>query len=313
MIIQPHFSHEWMKMPTPIFFLSFQLYSCSCWWRHSISSPWTLQTSLHTYWYFKSFELSSVTIKLPHSNLALYNIYRPPQSTTQSGITSKLGQSKAGRSKAGQSKPVYLKPYVSQSEGQRGEEGTPFLFPTPPSLPLSAFCERHRGERERAREGGIGGEKKGEVMEVSGRDRSVKGEGRWWKYMRGQLISIVNCPSHIISLPPLPTSPSPTYFHSLSPIYLPTPSIPLSASHSPSSLPSLPLSLLPLPFHLSLPLPLPVPLSPLPSPLHASPSLLSTPLSPSLPAPPPSPLSASFSPRAPSSSLPLPLCVLWEA
>jgi len=33
---------------------------------------------------FKSFELSSVTIKLPHSNLALYNIYRPPQSTTKS-------------------------------------------------------------------------------------------------------------------------------------------------------------------------------------------------------------------------------------
>jgi len=33
---------------------------------------------------FKSFELSSVTIKLPHSNLALYNIYRPPQSSTKS-------------------------------------------------------------------------------------------------------------------------------------------------------------------------------------------------------------------------------------
>ena len=33
---------------------------------------------------FKSFELSTVTIKLPHSNLALYNIYRPPQSTTKS-------------------------------------------------------------------------------------------------------------------------------------------------------------------------------------------------------------------------------------
>jgi len=33
---------------------------------------------------FKSFELSSVTIKLPHANLALYNIYRPPQSNTKS-------------------------------------------------------------------------------------------------------------------------------------------------------------------------------------------------------------------------------------
>jgi len=33
---------------------------------------------------FKSFELSSVAIKLFHSNLALYNIYRPPQSTTKS-------------------------------------------------------------------------------------------------------------------------------------------------------------------------------------------------------------------------------------
>jgi exonuclease III len=33
---------------------------------------------------FKSFEMSTVTIKLPHSNLALYNIYRPPQSTTKS-------------------------------------------------------------------------------------------------------------------------------------------------------------------------------------------------------------------------------------
>jgi len=33
---------------------------------------------------FKSYELSSVTIKLSHSNLALYNIYRPPQSNTKS-------------------------------------------------------------------------------------------------------------------------------------------------------------------------------------------------------------------------------------
>jgi len=33
---------------------------------------------------FKSFELSSVTIKLPHFNLALYNIHRPPQSNTKS-------------------------------------------------------------------------------------------------------------------------------------------------------------------------------------------------------------------------------------
>jgi len=31
-----------------------------------------------------SFSLSSGTIKLPHSNLALYNIYRPPQSNTKS-------------------------------------------------------------------------------------------------------------------------------------------------------------------------------------------------------------------------------------
>jgi len=30
---------------------------------------------------FKSFELSTVTIKRCHSNLALYNIYHPPQST----------------------------------------------------------------------------------------------------------------------------------------------------------------------------------------------------------------------------------------
>jgi len=33
---------------------------------------------------FKSFELSSVTIKFPHSNLAFYNIYHPPQSNTKS-------------------------------------------------------------------------------------------------------------------------------------------------------------------------------------------------------------------------------------
>jgi len=33
---------------------------------------------------FKSFELFSITIKLPHSNLALYNIYRQPQSSTKS-------------------------------------------------------------------------------------------------------------------------------------------------------------------------------------------------------------------------------------
>jgi len=33
---------------------------------------------------FKSFELSSVTIKLLLSNLALYKIYRPPQSNTKS-------------------------------------------------------------------------------------------------------------------------------------------------------------------------------------------------------------------------------------
>jgi len=32
---------------------------------------------------FKSFELSSVTIKLPYSNLALYNIYRLPQSNNK--------------------------------------------------------------------------------------------------------------------------------------------------------------------------------------------------------------------------------------
>jgi len=32
---------------------------------------------------FKSFELSPVTIKLPHFNLALYNVYRPLQSTTK--------------------------------------------------------------------------------------------------------------------------------------------------------------------------------------------------------------------------------------
>jgi len=31
---------------------------------------------------FESFELSSVTIQLPHSNLALYNSYLPPQSNT---------------------------------------------------------------------------------------------------------------------------------------------------------------------------------------------------------------------------------------
>jgi exonuclease III len=33
---------------------------------------------------FKSFELSTVTIKLPHSNLAVYNIYRPPLSPAKS-------------------------------------------------------------------------------------------------------------------------------------------------------------------------------------------------------------------------------------
>jgi len=40
---------------------------------------------------FKSFELSSVTIKLPHSNLALYNIYRP-QSTTESRYSVSFSQ-----------------------------------------------------------------------------------------------------------------------------------------------------------------------------------------------------------------------------
>jgi exonuclease III len=41
---------------------------------------------------FKSFELSSVTIKLPRSNLSLYNIYRPPQSNAKSRSTSSFSQ-----------------------------------------------------------------------------------------------------------------------------------------------------------------------------------------------------------------------------
>jgi len=53
---------------------------CNRWWRHSISCK-LLSTSTIT---FKSFELSTVTIKLPHSLMALYYIYRPPQSTTKS-------------------------------------------------------------------------------------------------------------------------------------------------------------------------------------------------------------------------------------
>ena len=41
---------------------------------------------------FKSFELSTVVIKLPRSNLALYNIYRPPQSVAKSRLTSTFSQ-----------------------------------------------------------------------------------------------------------------------------------------------------------------------------------------------------------------------------
>ena len=41
---------------------------------------------------FKSFELSSVTLKLPQSNLSLYNIYRPPQSAAKSRTISSFSQ-----------------------------------------------------------------------------------------------------------------------------------------------------------------------------------------------------------------------------
>jgi len=71
--------------PLLIHLILFLIHAFLCrWWRHSISSPWTLQTSLYTYCTFKSFKLYSVTIKLPHSNLVLYNICRPPQSTSRS-------------------------------------------------------------------------------------------------------------------------------------------------------------------------------------------------------------------------------------
>ena len=41
---------------------------------------------------FKSFELSTLAIKLPRTNLALYNIYRPPQSTAKSRLSSSFSQ-----------------------------------------------------------------------------------------------------------------------------------------------------------------------------------------------------------------------------
>jgi hypothetical protein len=41
---------------------------------------------------FTSFELSTLAIKLPRKNLALYNIYRPPQSTAKSRLSSSFCQ-----------------------------------------------------------------------------------------------------------------------------------------------------------------------------------------------------------------------------
>ena len=41
---------------------------------------------------FKSFELSTVTLKLPHSKLSLFNIYRPPSSSAKSRNTASFSQ-----------------------------------------------------------------------------------------------------------------------------------------------------------------------------------------------------------------------------
>jgi Endonuclease-reverse transcriptase len=41
---------------------------------------------------FKSVELSTLEIKPPRTNLALYNIYRPPQSTAKSRLSSSFSQ-----------------------------------------------------------------------------------------------------------------------------------------------------------------------------------------------------------------------------
>ena len=41
---------------------------------------------------FKSFEMSSVTMKLPHSKLTLYNIYRPPPSAAKSRLSVSFSQ-----------------------------------------------------------------------------------------------------------------------------------------------------------------------------------------------------------------------------
>jgi len=58
-------------------FCSWLMHFFNRWWRDLCN---LLSTPTAT---FKSFELSAVTTKLPHSHLALYSIYQPPQFTTK--------------------------------------------------------------------------------------------------------------------------------------------------------------------------------------------------------------------------------------
>jgi len=55
-----------------------------------IREPCTLLSSPTTT--FKSFEMSTVTLKLPHSKLTIFNIYRPPSSLAKSRDTASFSQ-----------------------------------------------------------------------------------------------------------------------------------------------------------------------------------------------------------------------------
>jgi exonuclease III len=55
-----------------------------------IREPFTLISSPDTT--FKSFEMSTITLKLPHSKLSLFNIYRPPSSSAKSRDTTSFSQ-----------------------------------------------------------------------------------------------------------------------------------------------------------------------------------------------------------------------------
>ena len=55
-----------------------------------IREPFTLLSSLDTT--FKSFLMPTVTLKLPHSKLWLFNIYRPPSSSAKSRDTASFSQ-----------------------------------------------------------------------------------------------------------------------------------------------------------------------------------------------------------------------------